>query len=325
MSRILNFSFAKDQKGEIVVAGSANKGNIYLCLICNQELILRKSERKLKRPHFSHHQLTQNCSPESAIHFAFKSILFKKISKSIAKKEAIEIFWQCNYCNKKHSGNLLKKASVVKLEHTLIEPDSSKYFRPDISLLDDKNKVFAVIEIIVTHEPEPELIDFYNKNKIFFIFFKVSNEGDLKLIRGKKFKPTYVHYCENPKCNECSGYKQETLMTIVNGKCDICQEEMKVAIIEGAVNERNGAYTGPDRFYFDELKTAISKGVNIVKQYSKSMGVSYLANSCKNCNSYVGNYNLYQDFYLMALYGNFTFERFVIGYHCNNCAQKSQK
>jgi hypothetical protein len=322
MKPILNYSFAKNEKGEIIAAGSAVKGKKYVCLTCDQELTLRKSEKKLKRPHFSHRQLTTNCTPESAIHFAFKTLLYKKIEKSIQKNEAIEITWDCKYCNKQHSGNLLKKAKEIKLEFPIkgkFMPENTAYFQPDIVMLDENNRIFSVIEVIVTHEPEPELIEFYNKNKITYIFFNVSSSGDLKLIKGKKFKPSYVHYCENPRCNTCFGFKQETFMTIVDGKCELCKEEMKVAIIEGAINERGGQYAGPDKFYFDELKTAVSKGVNIVKQYSKAMGISYLANTCKYCNAFVGNYNLYHQFYLMAMYGNYSFERFSVGYHCNTC------
>jgi hypothetical protein len=58
----------------------------------------------------------------------------------------LTISWHCNFCGENHSGNLLKKIKAVNVEQNLI------VCQPDIALIDNSEKVFAVIEIVVTHK-----------------------------------------------------------------------------------------------------------------------------------------------------------------------------
>ena len=67
--------------------------------------------------------------------------------------------------------------------------------RPDIALLNHDGKVFAAIEIVVTHKPEEFAIAYYKKNQIALIRIELRSETDLDIIIAKINVPTSVDYC----------------------------------------------------------------------------------------------------------------------------------
>ena len=148
MSKIL-YTVASDKTGNLIKANDAEKGQEFFCPICKSGFILRKSGKTGKgarRPHFAHRTLTPNCTPETALHHSFKKLLFQKLQQNIIAQVPLPMWWECKYCHEKHSGNLLKKVKEVKMEHNM------GICQPDIALLNANNKVFAVIEIVVTHK-----------------------------------------------------------------------------------------------------------------------------------------------------------------------------
>jgi len=106
------YSVAKCSDKELINAKDAIKGNDYFCPVCNSSLILRKSGntgRNSKRPHFAHKSLTQDCTPETALHYTFKTLTFKIISDLLKEKDALNFQWGCKFCTEIHKGDLLKK------------------------------------------------------------------------------------------------------------------------------------------------------------------------------------------------------------------------
>jgi hypothetical protein len=60
-----------------------------------------------------------------------------------------------------------------------------KISKPDIALFDKTGKVFAVIEIVVTHKPEDTVIKYYKENNIVLIQIELDSENDLENIDNK--------------------------------------------------------------------------------------------------------------------------------------------
>jgi len=306
------YTVAKCGNGELVKAAQAEKGNAFFCPICNTQLLLRKSGntgKNSKRPHFAHKTLTANCTPETALHFSFKMLLARRLQQLIDENLPLRFSWLCKYCGGQHEGNLLKKIKSLKVEHDLAS------CRPDIALLDKEEKVFAVIEVVVTHKPEEKVLEFYQSSNIIVIQLDLSSDNDLDELERKISKPDLVSICFNPKCDKCGNFKHITILTIVDGPCWKCSSTMKVAGIEKA-----GHALGPAEFSQDEIEIARSKGVNIKKQYSKTINEEYLANTCR-CGAFVGEHYLFSDYIAPASYGNLPSESFEIGYHCENCFQ----
>lgn len=314
MKNIL-YTVAYDKNENLIKASDAEKGNEFHCPVCKSEVILRKSGntgKGSKRPHFAHVNLTPNCNPETALHFSFKNLLFKYIEERIQTNTPLKFSWECKYCHESHSGNLLKNIKSVKLEHNL------NICKPDIALLDKDNKVFAVIEVVVTHKPEEEVLKFYSVNNIILIQINLTSDKDIDELENKISNPDIVYTCFNPKCVKCGYYLHKTKMTIIEGNCWKCNSKMKVAIVEGG-EDRESSHAGPDKFTKQEIDFAKNKGVIIKEHYSKTASEKYLANTCGNCGTFIGKFLIFSDYIAPAMHGDFPYETYHIGYHCDHC------
>lgn len=315
------YTIAKDSNGNLVRANDAKKGITFFCPVCNNELLLRKSGntgKYSKRPHFAHKLLTPNCTPETVLHFSFKTLLTKKIQQHIDNSLPLNITWICQHCRDIHSGNLLKKIKSVRLEYKI------GVCQPDITLLDIDEKVFAVIEIVVTHKPERQVLNYYKTNNIILIQIELKSDNDIYEIDSKISNPDLISICFNPKCKNCRHYLQKKIMTIIDGPCWKCNNIMKIATISsGNCGQTHGISThlGPSYFTAEEIFLAKTKGVILKTQYSKTAGNKYLANSCLKCGSFAGDFYLFTDYIVPAEYGKLPSKTFEIGYYCEHCVK----
>ncbi len=323
MTTIL-YTVAIDKDGNLNKANDSEKGGDFFCPVCKTDLILRKSGntgKGAKRPHFAHRSLTPNCTPETALHYAFKNLLFSKIKQHIIAETPLSISWSCKYCGVPHTGNLLKKIKTVKLEHNLI------VCQPDIALIDYNDKVFAVIEVVVTHKPEENVVKFYSDNNIILIQIKLSSDRDIDDLESKVSQPDEVSTCYNPKCKTCGQFQQKRIMTIIEGPCWKCGDTMKIATISsstGGLVRGSSNNVRPSDFTDEEITFAKKKGVLLKTQYSKTVNGKYLANSCDKCGAFAGDFYLYSQYIAPASYGTLPSETFDIGYHCEHCDGRAE-
>lgn len=312
MAKIL-YTVAKDSEDHLINAADAEKGSNFYCPVCSEALLLRKSGntgKNAKRPHFAHKALTPNCNPETALHFLFKNALFSKLEDHLVNNEPLNFSWLCIHCHEKHSGNLLRKIKSIKLEHRFGE------CQPDITLFNQNNKVFAVIEVVVTHKPDRKTLEYYSSNDIILIQINLTSDADLNRVEEKISTPDIVSICFNPKCDKCGKFQHKTLLTIVEGPCWKCPNTMKVAI-----KSEFFSHSGPRDFTSEELKIAKENGVLIKKHYSKTMQESYFANTCPHCGAFSGEHYLFTDYLVPAGYGSLPSVQFNSGYHCSNCIE----
>jgi hypothetical protein len=190
--------------------------------------------------------------------------------------------------------------------------------KPDIALFDKDNNVFAVIEIVVTHKPEEEVLKFYSDNNIILIQINLTSDKEIDELENKISNPDIVYTCFNPKCVKCGYYLHKTKMTIIEGNCWKCNSKMKVAVIEDGM-ARGCSLVGPSIFTKQEIEFAKNKGVIIKEHYSKTANERFLANTCGNCGCFIGSSYLYSDYFCSASFGNLPSETFRIGYHCDHC------
>ena len=94
MVKDILYSIAETPTGQLINAIDADKQSRYLCPACKQPLLFRKGLKK--RPHFAHKVLTPNCTPESALHYSFKTLLYHKIKEHLDLGLALPIQWGCS-------------------------------------------------------------------------------------------------------------------------------------------------------------------------------------------------------------------------------------
>ena len=288
----LQLPYACDIDGNLVKIEDAVKGQKFFCPICKAELSLKISkkqpgEKYYRQNHFAHKTNQENHCSETFLHKLFKDRCAEMLRDKISKHENFIFEWDCKKCYEHHKGNLLKKATTV-----IVECDLS-VCKPDIVLLDSDGKVIIVVEIVVTHKPEPEALEYYEKNKIACLQILVNNFSDCEHIEEKLSLPYDVNLCPNPVCDKCGRVKNKAKMVIIPASCWKCGHEMKVAMIV-ANNERG--IKSASYFNEKEISIANSMGANIAKRYSKTVEDSYMANVCEHCNAFIGEFYM-DDYY----------------------------
>lgn len=285
------YSVARNESGELIHARDAEKGTSFFCGLCKEPFVLRKSGNfgpRSKRPHFAHKVLTANCTPESALHFEFKTLLEQEIERRIKSREELTIAWKCIYCDQRHVGDLLKKASRVALEQPIDK------VRPDIALIDDKGNVIAAVEVVVTHAPEDSSKEFYRLRKIALVELHLRTDEDLSDVPAKLRNADHVQLCPDRKrCLKCRHFQAPIELNIIATSCYNCRNSMKAPFITG--DDSRGSHVSPDRFSRQEIAIAREHGCIIEWQYSRTLNTKYWAATCGKCRRFIGRRHLFVD------------------------------
>ncbi len=307
--------YAINSLGNLVHINAAHKDDNYTCPTCGAQLSLRiskipKGQKYHRVNHFAHKGCADNFCSESFLHKLFKQKAAEYIRMELGRpNRAIWFEWECDKCNELHKGNLLKKATKV------VEELDLQTCRPDIALLDDNNNVVIVIEIVVTHEPSPETLQFYQDNKIACLQIKVSDFSECDKIREKVVHPDIVNICPNPICKKCGEIMNSAKLIVVSAPCWRCSNDMKIAMI---VSNNSNHTLSPADFTDEEIKMAQRLGVNIQNRYSQTVKGNYWANVCDKCNAFVGDFYMHEYFYLPHD------EEIDLNYKCFNCMEVEQ-
>ncbi len=277
MVKEILYTTAVDNNGNLIHIDNAEKGKNYYCPVCKNEFILRKSGKIGKgsrRPHFAHNQLTTNCTPETVLHYSFKKMIIDLLEKYQSENKKLVMNWNCNICNNKHSENLLEKVASIREEYNL------KECQPDIALLDEKEKVFAVIEIVVTHKPEEHVLQYYTNNSIVLIQINLTSEEDLKKVEEKITNPDVVDFCLNSKCPNYGNYMIKRELICITKNCNICFRLKKACYVK--INHVFGIKDSSD-FDENEIEFFRSKGFNFKMRINKKTKERYATFICLNC------------------------------------------
>ncbi len=276
MSREVLYSSAINADGNITLIENALKGTSYYCPLCKNEFILRKSGKSGKgsrRPHFAHNEVSPNCTPEGVLHYSFKRLLLDTLNRQKAENGQFPINWRCSVCHQEYNGNLLERVTAIQEEYDLTE------CRPDIALLDGNMNVVAVIEIVVTHEPEPRVLDFYERNHLILVQLDVGSEDDLRRIEDRASKPNLVRLCLNPNCKDYSQAVERQLI-IGTRTCNTCLHTVQACRVR--TMHPFGIHYSTD-FNENEKVLAQSKGVRFETKINSETQEQYSAIICLNC------------------------------------------
>jgi hypothetical protein len=192
MEKEILFKYAENESGNIIHINNASKGESYYCPDCKDVLIFKKGN--IRQKHFSHKNISSNCTGEGYLHKTFKKMLLEILNNYLNNNLPLIINFKCNVCNSEHTGNLIHEIMEVKDEYIL------ENCRPDIALINKNSKVPIIIEIVVTHEPENNVIEMCKKYNIILVRIKLDTINDLENIENKIKLPTNVVYFNQMNC-----------------------------------------------------------------------------------------------------------------------------
>ena len=271
-------TIAQDSKGNRITADEAVRGEDFFCPSCKGAMILRRGEIKIA--HFAHKNLTPNCNPETVLHKLGKEKVKHILDNHLDNKEPLTAGFMCNQCYGMHYYDITERIQRVELERSL------DMFRPDVSLVDLQDSTRAVIEIVVTHAPEPEVLKLYDRKNIIYLRINLSEYKDLESLEEKmqyinngnvlNFEKLFSEVVEFKEEEEIEGGGQ---LFIIDFPCEQCGRTTKVALINaGDPNPFNRI--DPEDFEENEVKIAREHGVSLQYHKFSRNGDSYLVNKC---------------------------------------------
>ena len=246
-----------------------------VCPVCKKAVIARKG--RVMTHHFAHHG-RRECSPETVLHQVGKRLLHERISRHLKRKQPLTLQWECLYCSETHEGNLTKLAHKAELEKNL---DTC---RPDIVLSDKNGKPLAVLEVVVTHQPDENVFEYCEREGAALVCFRIQNTRDLLALGFESpLRPDRVELCMKPQCEVCKQVLSPATMHVIDITCWRCGLSMKAAVIKAGEN-----IMGPEAFTSGQKKIAEESGVYISHSYSHTSHKRYMANTCPSCSAFTG-------------------------------------
>lgn len=93
---------------------------------------------------------------------------------------------------------------------------------------------------------------------------------------------------------------------IIEADCWQCSKSMLVAL---SGDDQGNLLYGPEGFSEVEIESGRKHGVILEMVSSKTSQAKYLANVCKACDAFVGQFFLFAHYYTPALYGHYQYRR----------------
>lgn len=214
--------WALDCDGNPILPENAERRGTYTCPKCKGQLHVKKrgKGKRSRRDHF-YHKADSACKgftpreTESYIHKTAKECIFKMLESCVDNAAPFPITWTCPICGQRFTGNLLHNAKSIKVEKQFKDKaEGQDHKQPDVSLVDENGKLLVAIEVVYTHDIEPETWNFYNANHVTVIRLVFETVEELNNIEQKIHNPDSVNVCLNITCKECQSMHQPRQLTL---------------------------------------------------------------------------------------------------------------
>lgn len=270
-----------------------------VCLMCGEKLVAHKGTDRVD--HFVHYS-SKNCSPESILHLLSKIELYHKYRYFIDSKNTERISHTIRHCIPEKMKNWLLKSASIEIECDF------KIAKPDLAILDTERRAVAFVEVVVTHYPSENVINFCNEYKIPIIQYSVNNFNDYEKLKKETLLPICINCKTDNLCPNCGEYMRERELYIIETKCIKCKENMKLSFA------KNHTYITSHRFTSKEIELSESHGVLLQEKFIKEAGIICLVPTCKKCGEHLGT--RYISRFKDSINNNNTHKS---GLYCNSC------
>ena len=139
--------------GRLTWIEDAQRGADYRCIGCKQRAVARQGSKNTW--HFAHYAGADDCEPDGALHSAAQEVIRAALTRAAQRGEAYEVRLPCSACSKLRPFPLAEPGLTVEAERSLVPHTRSDLvvYRPEQSPV--------VIEVVVTHDLEPETASRY--------------------------------------------------------------------------------------------------------------------------------------------------------------------
>jgi len=224
----LLYPYALREGGEVAEARTAVRGERHCCVGCGGDMVLRRGE--YVRAHFAHFREAEGCGGETLLHKMAKVAIKHGIESAIKEGRTYGFSWTCSVCGMEHCGDLAVNERELRVEAEL------DGVRPDLLALSMQGKPLVVVEVIVSHSPDPETVEAYKARRIPVILVRVGWDGLEGLSKELGRRKVFNAACRARRCPKCKGIVLHNKVGSVCGyKCWKCGKGMRVIWKEGLV------------------------------------------------------------------------------------------
>ena len=153
------YPLARAQNGEPVHIGEAIKGRPYECFGCSAPMVARQGAKR--QWHFAHKPPFERCAdPDKALHDSATAVIIRGFRDARDRQRDYRLGCPCGECGKPASRNVAVPGAVIEAERSVVAGT-----RSDL-VIGQPDRGPVVIEVVVTHDLEPEAHEAYKESDI---------------------------------------------------------------------------------------------------------------------------------------------------------------
>ena len=144
----IRYPMAYHEPYQVTHISQAEKGQKYLCLSCDDEMIPRKG--KIKRHHFAHKAGMERCDPDNALHETAKAAICQGFLTAREHGGEYSVSYPCEICGTALKVDMALEGAGIATERAVIEGTRSDL----VISKEDGRTPRIIIEIVVHHDIE---------------------------------------------------------------------------------------------------------------------------------------------------------------------------
>ncbi len=153
------YPLARSETGEAVHINDALKGHPYQCIGCSAPMVSRHGAKR--KWHFAHKPPFERCAdPDKALHDSAMAIILRGFTDALNRQRDYRLGCTCRECGKTVSRNVAVPGAGIESEKSIVAGT-----RFDLAI-GQPDRVLVAIEIVVTHDLEPETDEAYRESGI---------------------------------------------------------------------------------------------------------------------------------------------------------------
>ncbi len=153
------YPLARGKAGEAVHIGEALKGRPYECFGCSVPMVARQGAKR--QWHFAHKPPFERCAdPDKALHDSATAVIIGGFRHALDQQREYRLGCPCGECGRTVSRNVAVPGAVIEAERSVVAGT-----RSDL-VIGQTDRGPVVIEVVVTHDLEPEAHEAYKESAI---------------------------------------------------------------------------------------------------------------------------------------------------------------
>ena len=198
---LIRYPMAYKPPYQVAHISQAGKGQKYLCLGCDEQMIPRQG--KIKRHHFAHKAGMERCDPDNALHETAKAAICQGFLMAKEHGDEYSVSFPCERCDATLKVNTALEGASIATESAVVQGTRSDL----VITKEDGITPRIIIEIVVHHDIEEETEKRYREAGIPVVRVRPTWESVDEL--REEIKVSEILNLSNRTCRQCRENQRE--------------------------------------------------------------------------------------------------------------------